>query len=116
MELTITYVDYAPPELYEQVPFKIRLLRIIPSTGRSDYWMAQMVDPLLWVNGQERLQIDHVVVWARWRGTQIVPFVRDLPIGIAYVTDPTQITAARLDVNKCRYVAIALANDTSGDP
>ena len=115
MELTITSVDSAPPELEEQVPFKIRLLRRVPGTDSSDYWIGETLGPLYWVKDQQRIQVDNVVVWTRYRGAEIVPFARDLTIGLAYVTDPTQVTAAELDFDKCRYVAIAEANETSGD-
>ncbi len=87
MELTVTSVDYAPPELSEQVPFKIKLLRVLPGGDRPDYWLGELTEPLFWLKDHRRIHIDHVVVCARWQGTQIAPFVQHLPIGIAYVTD-----------------------------
>src|ERR1700722_4443218 len=116
MELAVTGVDYAPPELDDQVPFKIKLLRMLPGRDRPDYWLGELAKPLFCLKANHRIQIDHVVVCARWQGTQIEPRVQHLPIGIAYVTDPSQIAADTLDFDKCQYVAIGLAHETSGQP
>ena len=45
MELTITGVDYAPPELNEQVPFKIKLTlpSKTPSIARVKHWATAKV-------------------------------------------------------------------------
>jgi hypothetical protein len=116
MELAVTVVDYAPPELNEQVPFKIKLLRMLPGQDRPDYWLGELAKPLFWLKANHRIQIDHVVVYARWQGMQIEPRVQHLPIGIAYVTDPSQVAADTLDFDKCQYVAIGLAHETSEQP
>ena len=71
MELAVTSVDYAPPELNEQVPFKIKLLRMLPGQDRPDYWLGELAKPLFWLKANHRIQIGHVVVCARWQGTQL---------------------------------------------
>jgi hypothetical protein len=114
MELTITGLrsDQAPPELNEQVPFKIKLLRRLPGQGRPDYWLGALLTPLFWLKGDHRIQIEYVVVCARYQGTQIEQSVQHLPIGIAYVTDQSQVTAdtrIRSIFAKCQYVAIGSA-------
>ena len=114
MELTVTDVDYAPPELYEQVPLKIRLLRILPGPDRPDYWLGEMLSPLIWIQGDSRVPIDHVIISARHQGARIAPFVQNLSIGIAYVTDPSQVTSETIDFKKCKYVAIGMASETTG--
>jgi hypothetical protein len=114
MELTVTMVDYAPQELEKQVPFKISILRMLPGPDRPDYWLGELQAPLDWDDDGKREWITHVVVATRWLGTQIEPSVKDLPIGISFVVDPTQIEDASLDFNKCRYVAIGVAYETSG--
>jgi len=112
MKLTVTSVDHEPSELTEQVPFKVKLLRRLPGPDRPEYWLGEMLKPLFWINDNQRVQIDHVVLWARWQDTQIAPFVRYLPIGIAYVTDPTQLTDDAVSFEKCKYVAIGVAHET----
>jgi hypothetical protein len=102
--------------LDEQVPFKIKLLRLLPGPDRPDYWLGEMLTPLFWISDNRRMRVDHVVVCARWKGTEIAPLVENLPIGIAYVTDPTQVTDASVDFAKCKYVAIGLAHETTGKP
>jgi hypothetical protein len=113
MELTITDVDYAPPELNEQVPFKIKLLHMLPGQDRPDYWLGKLLKPLVWLKDNHCIQVEYVVVCARWQGTQIELSVQHLPVGIAYVTDHSQVTADTLDFAKCHYVAIGLAHETS---
>jgi hypothetical protein len=119
MKLKVTSVDYEPSELKDQVPFKVKLLRLLPGPHRPvhgphrpDYWLGELLKPLFWMNGNQRVQIDHVVLWARWQDTQIAPFIRYLPIGIAYVIDPTQITDETVNFDKCKYVAIGVAHET----
>jgi len=114
MELTVKIVDYAPRELYEQVPFKIKVLRDVPGPERPDYYLGELIEPLFWNNDGQRVRITHVVISARWIGARIAPGVQDLGSNIAYVLDPTQITTAFLDSAKCRYVAIGLADENTG--
>ena len=116
MELTVTSVDYAPPELDEQVPFKVKLVRMLPGSDRPDYWLGELSKPLFWIKDNHCIRIEHIVVCARWQGTQIEQRVQHLPIGIAYVTDRSQVTADTLDFAKCEYVAIGLAHETSQLP
>ncbi len=115
MELTVTGVDYAPPELDQQVPFKVKLLRLIPGLDRPDYWLGEVLRPLLWIKNNQRIEITHLILCARWQGTRIEPDVHDLPIGIAYVTDPSQLNDPSVDFEKCAYVAIGFAHETSGE-
>jgi hypothetical protein len=113
MKLTVTMVDHAPAELDEQVPFTFELLRPIPGPKRSGYWLGALDRPLVRIIDNHERQIDHVVVWARWQGTQIGPGFKNLPIGIAYVTDPTQLDDANVSFEKCEYVAIGTAHETT---
>ena len=46
---------------------------------------------------------------------RIEPGVRNLPVGIAYVTDETLLQDARLGFGKCSYVAIGIADDVRGE-
>ena len=114
MKLTVTMVDYNPPDLNDQVPFSFALVRQIPGPDRPDYWLGRLDSPLRWVDEGRERQVEYVVVSARWQGTQIEPRVEHLPIGIAYVTDPSQMDDAELSFDKCRYVAIGTASETEG--
>jgi hypothetical protein len=55
-------------------------------------------------------------VWAPWQGTQIGALVQDLPVGLAYVTDATQVDDPSVSFDKCRYVAIGIAHENEGRP
>jgi hypothetical protein len=114
MQLTITGVDYAPVELEEQVPIIVDLIRELPGTDRPDYWLGQVQKPIRWLKDNHEIFISHVIVAARWVGTQISPGAKDLPVGIAYVTDQTLLSDSKLDFSKCSYVAIGFSHETGG--
>ena len=112
MVLTVTSVDYAPEELYKQLPLELNLLRQLAGPDRPDYWIAEIKRPVFWNTNNVVRDISHVIVAARWTGTKIEPNVENLPIGIAYVTDGRQLTDETFDFAKCAYVAIGLATET----
>jgi hypothetical protein len=114
MKLTVTTVDYNPPELSEQVPFSFAIIRMLPGLDRPDYWLGQLDEPLRWIDDDHERSVDYVVVSARWQGTQIEPHMSNTPIGIAYVTDPSQIAEPSLSFDKCKYVAIGIASEVEG--
>ncbi|WP_150050587.1 hypothetical protein [Methylomonas rhizoryzae] len=117
MELTITSVDYAPEELYDQVPIVVKLLREIPGEDRPDYWLGEAKNPIKWIHENHEKEIKHLVLAARWEGTRIEPNAKDLPVGIAYVTDQSLLNDSRLNFSKCSYVAIGISHETSsGEP
>jgi hypothetical protein len=109
MELTITSVDYAPDELYDQTPLIVTLLKEMPGDDRPDYWLGEVKTPISWIHDNHERKITHLILAARWEGTRIEPNVKDLPLGIAYVTDASLIDDLGLDFKKCSYVAIGLA-------
>ena len=109
MRLMVMDVDHSPPELAEQAPFTLQLLRQLPGPDRSDYWLGVLDRPLRWIDGGEERSVTHLLVAARWAGTRIEPLVRNLPVNIAYVTDMTQLDDDRVDFQKSRYVAIGTA-------
>ncbi len=110
MRVTITSVDYAPEDLYEQVPLLVDLLRQLPGSDRPDYWLGHLLHPLEWyVDGVER-EVTHLVLSTRWVGGQFVTGARHLPIGIAYVKDRSVLEDARLEFSKCAYVAIGVCD------
>ncbi len=114
MELTITSVDYAPEELYDQTPLVVNLLKEMPGDDRPDYWLGEVKVPIKWIHENHEKEITHLILAARWEGTRIEPNVRDLPVGIAYVTDQTILDDDKLDFKKCSYVAIGFSHETSG--
>ena len=113
MQLTITTVDYAPEDLYEQVPIVVDLLRQLPGDDRSDYWLGAVRTPIRWLADNRPREVTHLVIAARWEGTSISPGVRNLPVGISYVTDQTILNDNNLVFAKCAYVAIGIAFETS---
>lgn len=115
MQLTISSVDYAPEDLYEQVPLVVELLRELPGDDRPDYWLGELQEPVQWLRDNLPNVIKYVVLAARWEGTQIDRGVESLPVGIAYVVDESILSDEHLSFSKCEYVAIGLAHDTGGD-
>jgi len=116
MELHVTSVDYAPEELYDQVPLVFDLIREIPGSDRPDYWIGKCKKPIRWIDDNFEKCIEHVIVAARWEGTRIEPDVQNLPIGISYVVDESILTDDTLNFDKCKYVAIGVSHETSGGP
>jgi hypothetical protein len=114
MIVLVSSVDYNPPELNEQVPFRFTLLRMLPGPDRPDYWLGSLDTPIRWLDDDRERFVEHLVVCARWAGTEIGPGFQNLPIGIAYVTDPTQLDDADMRFDKCRYVAIGVASVIGG--
>ena len=108
----MTSVDHNPRELADQVPFSLALERLIPGPDRPDYWLGRLDAPLRWIDDSRGRQVSHLIVCAL--ETQIKPAVQNLPIGIAYVTDLTQLTDATVNPGKCKYVANGIANETGG--
>ena len=116
MELQVTSVDYAPEELYDQVPLVLELLREVPGSDRPDYWIGKCKKSIRWIDNNLEKEITHVVVAARWEGTRIEPHAKDLPVGISYVIDESVLTDETLDFKKCSYVAIGVSHETAGGP
>lgn len=114
MKLSVTSVDFAPEDLYDQTPFVVKLVRQVPGADRSDYWLGELESPLKWIDQNIQQDISHLIIAARWAGTQIEPHVENLPIGLAYVTDPAQVTEPSVDFTKIQYVAIGVATEIEG--
>ncbi|SFT11645.1 hypothetical protein [Mucilaginibacter polytrichastri] len=113
MKLTITAVDYAPEELYGQIPFEVELLCEVPGSDRPDYWIGKLHPELKWIKDSFERKVTHVVIATRWQGTSILLKVKDLPVGISYVTDLKLLEEGFIDFNKLQYVAIAIAHETA---
>ncbi len=110
MRMIITDVDYAPDDLPGQTAFDVDLMKQMPGPDRPDYWLGRLRRPLRWSREGAERSITHVVLSARWVGMQIGRD-RRLPVGIAYVTDPTLLQDAGLKLEKCAYVAIGMARE-----
>lgn len=113
MVITITDVDYAPGDLYDQAPIVVELLKEMPGDDRPDYWLAVPKTPIKWASESNEREITHIVIATRWAGMHVDADMGYTPIGIAYVLDMSIIEDETLDFGKVRYVAIGLATDTT---
>jgi hypothetical protein len=111
MKINVPSVDYAPTELKGQTPIQLELLKKIPGSGCPDYWLAVAGQPIRWLREGQEARVSHIIISARWQGTQIGPGMNQLPIGIAYVTDSSLLDHSFLDFKKCAYVAIGTADE-----
>ena len=110
MNFQITYVDYAPKELYGQVPFTLTLIKTLPGQDRPDYWLCALAKPIKWAaTSDEECSVTHVILAARYAGAHIGPETKKITVGIAYVTDESLISDTTLDFAKTKYVAIGEA-------
>ena len=115
MRLTITSVDYAPAELSEQLPLAVTLMRPLASSvpNRVGAWLGVFDRPVRWTNENGKaVEITHAAVWPRAKGASIGAGARGLPIGLAYVIDPSLLEDEALDLAKTYFVAVALASDS----
>lgn len=92
---------------------KANYSRKIPGSDRSDYWIAVLAKPIHWLREGQPTEVTHIIVSARWQGTQIGPGMGQIPIGIAYVIDSSVLSDCTLDLKKCAYVAIGSATEKS---
>ncbi|GAC1634540.1 MAG: hypothetical protein NVS9B10_30650 [Nevskia sp.] len=111
MEFQITDVDYAPEDLYEQVPFDLTLIKELRGPDRPDYWLGSLAKPLLWLDNGITKSITHVMLTPRYVGVRIYPEIQEVTVGIAYVIDNSVLADAVLDLNKCFYAAIGTAHN-----
>src|SRR5258708_7402562 len=114
MKINVNSVDHAPPELEGQTPFQLDLLRKIPGSDRRgrDYWIAVAARSIRWVREGQEVLVTHVLVAARWQGTEIGPGMRLVPINISFVTDTSLLEDSVLDLEKCAFVAIGTADES----
>ena len=106
MELRINDVDYAPDDLYDQVPVLVTVERQLPGRDRPDYWLAKAHRPIRWSESGTTREIKYLILAARWEGTQITCTARHLPVSIAYVIDESVLSDVKLAFAKTRCVAI----------
>jgi len=91
---------------------KQSFLTRISGKDRDDYWIAELAKPLRWVSEGGERAVTHIVVAARWQGTEIGHGMKGLPVGIAYVTEGSLLVDSSLDFKKCAYVAIGIADES----
>lgn len=111
MRVRIKNLDDAPAELRSQTPFDVQVLRRLEGPDRHDYWLGKLERPIFWNQDGSNRAVTHVVLASKLAGMRFAPGMRNLPVGIAYVTDETVLQEKRLDFSMCSYVAIGLADD-----
>ena len=109
LKLEIFETDYAPEDLPHQLPITVSLIKMIAGSDRPDYFLAKVENKILW--GDE--PIEYLIIAPRLVGTIIDKGVKNIALGIAYVTDSSVLDDERLSFDKCKYVAICIANEIS---
>jgi hypothetical protein len=110
MRIRFDNVDYAPEELYEQVPFEAEFIRMVPGPDRPDYWLASLIKPLRWNREGQETEVTHLVLAARFMGMSLEPGLKSAGVNIVYVVDPSVLNDTVLDFNKGVYVAIGIGD------
>jgi hypothetical protein len=118
MDLSLRSVAFKTGDKSDQVPLRVTILRQIAGPDRPDYWLGELQKPFRWISGSdpEEFEIKHLVLATQWEGTSIRVGVTRLPVGIAYVVDPTLLDDRELDLDKIRYVADGVADDPDAPP
>lgn len=113
MQLTITLLDEASPELEAQLPLVVELLKKLPGPDRPDYWIGALMSPLRWKDGGEARECTHVALCTRVRGESIEMGMRSRALEIYAVTDRSLLFDGLCEPGKRRYAAIGFADETS---
>ncbi|MBI9115034.1 hypothetical protein [Sanguibacter suaedae] len=133
--VSIDAVEVGPVDLQEQLPVVVRLRRFLPGPDRPDYTLAVArrpvrvrstlahlvaegvdlsgADPLLvryGPDGSVEADVHGLVLAPRVQGTPFTSDMRDLPVAMAYVLDPSQMTAPAVDLTKIYYAAVVLVS------
>jgi len=113
MDLNLRSVAFKTGDKSDQIPLRVTLLRQIPGPDRPDYWLGALQKPFQWISGSEpgAYEIEYLVLATQWQETSVRAGVTRLPVGIAYVVDPTLLEDRELDLDKIRYVADGVADD-----
>ena len=110
MRFTITSVDYAPEELYAQVPIRGKVLRHFSVLNGPDCYLAELDHPIDWKKDQESVKVKHVLLTPRWVGGVIAPDMKGASVNLAYVEDDAALTEPQFDVRKSVFAAIGSAD------
>ena len=118
MDLRLRSVAFKTGDKSDDVPLKVTLLRQIPGPDRPDYWIGALEKPFQWISGSEpgAFNITHLILATQWEETSVRPGVTRLPVGIAFVVDPSLLDDRELDLDKIRYVALGIADDPDAKP
>ncbi|OAN39093.1 hypothetical protein [Mycolicibacterium iranicum] len=142
-QLTIDSIDWdqsggglphAIPELQSQLPESGKLVRQLPGTDRSDYFLVVLQKPIRfhpqpdfdWTRCQpeflgrddagEFLWIYAVIVCSLAVGTQLHRGMKSFPVQLALVIDNTVGRDEALAFDKWKYAGQALVTDVPGMP
>src|SRR3981081_4348387 len=99
MRAEILSVDYAPDDLYGQVPFGAEVIRELPGPDRPDYWLAKLDRPISFAKDGREREVRWIVLSARYVGKVIRPNVGRVTIGLAYVMDEAQADLPSLELS-----------------
>jgi hypothetical protein len=110
MKISIGYIDMGPPELFEAVPIRGTVLKVIPGPDRPDYTLVKLDRPITGSHGGPEFVVRYLVVAARLMGLQFGPGKRDVPANIAYVIDESVLTHETLEFSKCLPVGVGAAD------
>ena len=113
MRVRVTKIDDGPLELSGQTPFEVEIIRCIPGPDRPDYWLGRLEQPLTWNQEESQRTVTYVLLAAKLVGMHVRPGMRNVPVGIAYVTDESLLQDKDLQFSKCAYVAVGIAEDVT---
>lgn len=107
--LELVNADYAPEDLEPQLPIRITILRQLPGKDTPNYWLAQCQKPISW----EGRTINYIVVGARFVGVTIKAGMGSTALNVAYVIDDSILKDKTMSLDKCKYIAICMANEVT---
>jgi hypothetical protein len=118
VQLALRSVAFKTGDKSDDVQLRVTLIRQIPGPDRPDYWLGALEKPFHWTGRSEpeTHEIEYLVLATQWEETTVRPGVTRLPVGIAFVVDPSLLDDRELDLDKIRYVALGIADDPDAPP
>ena len=133
--ISIDSIDLGPADLPGQLPRDATLLRRLPGPDRDGYALAALSQPIRFAtttaqlaegtydtgrlasadpatvtvhpDGSVEALVYGVVLAPRVVGDEFHPTMKNFPVALAYVLDPTQLQDPAVDFSKVHYAAVA---------
>lgn len=110
MKLKIVSIDYAPDDLYRQIPCSATLIKKMKGPDRPDYWLAKVDKPIIWEKNKTK-DVNYIILASFFVGTSIKVGFGKISMRLAYVIDESILKDIDLIFEKAEYVAICEAEE-----
>lgn len=106
-DIEISEISKGPKELSYQLPIEAKVLRQLPGKDRSDYYLVELDNSVVWVDEEKEIntEVNYIVICTKKKSQLVANDMKDVLLAIAYVNDESLTKASKLDFKKIAYVA-----------